>query len=140
MDYFLPQIELGREIVLDEPDAFYLHVITVCPRTNFRAGSHQFDNSDLGNGIFKVTLTLEQDPTMLDLAFDTPVVFTLELGSIPFPDEEGIVSVDVIIPDTLTGGAANRTESDPPPPTKTSGSASSSQAKDNPKPIPPDIH
>jgi hypothetical protein len=117
MRFFHPQIQLARESVPNKPDAFYLHVVTYCPRTCFRAFGHFVDDSELDKGKYKVKVRLLEDPEMPDLMYITPVAHTIPLGSIDFPGGEGEVDVEVIgqVPDpsgvrTRSGGPAQKTK------------------------------
>jgi Tetratricopeptide repeat len=117
MRFFHPQIQLARESVPNKPDAFYLHVVTYCPRTCFRAFGHFVDDSELDKGKYKVKVRLLEDPEMPNLMYITPVAHTIPLGSIDFPGGEGEVDVEVIgqVPDpsgvrTRSGGPAQKTK------------------------------
>lgn len=130
MSYFQPTITLGRETVIDQPYKYYLHTVINCPRTSYRVGSHSIDASRAAMGQYSVVINLERDANALDLAFDAPLSYSLDLGSIAFPGDNGVFSVVVMVP----VAAANNN----PPTTTTggSGTVSTGQANDNPKPIP----
>ena len=96
MKFYQPQIQLAREHVLDMPDAFYIHVITFCRYTNFRANGFTTDASDLANGNYSVNIYLLQDSTIPEFDYITPVVHTIALGSIAFPGGEGWIKVQVL--------------------------------------------
>ena len=127
MPYFQPQITLGRETVLDQPYKYYLHAVINCPRTSYRIGSHTLDASRTAMGQYSVTINLVRDANALDLAFDAPLAWSLDLGSIAFPNDTGTFSVVVMVP-----AAQNNN----PPTTGGSGTVSTGEAHDNPKPIP----
>lgn len=119
MKFFHPQVQLACETHLDEPTAYYLHVVTFCPRTNFRADGFLINDSDLlTEGIYTVEVNLRQDPALPDFDYITPVVHTLALGSIPFPMGEGLIEVQVkgAVFDAPASGARANTK---PPSTKT---------------------
>ncbi|MBL7809123.1 MAG: hypothetical protein JNN28_14985 [Saprospiraceae bacterium] len=120
MKFFYPQVQLARETVLDEPDTYYLHVVTFCPRTCFRANGHELDTSELDKGKYKVRIKLRQDPTLPDFDYITPVVHTLALGGIAFPGGEGEIEVSVV-GDVLASPASVSRSVDPPPTTTQTG-------------------
>ncbi|MDX2134739.1 MAG: hypothetical protein SFV52_08135 [Saprospiraceae bacterium] len=139
MKFFHPQIQLARTAVLDQPDAYFLHVVTFCPRTSFRADGYETDRQDLPDGKFSVRIKLQQDPALPDLPYITPVVHTLALGNIDFPDGEGFFEV------TVTGAVLEETFAtarEVPPPTKTktggTGTVGTTGADADTKPILPD--
>lgn len=122
MKFFKPQIQLVREPVLDRPDAYSMHVVTFCNRTNYRADGFSVNDSDLNDGLYRVTVNLIQDPSLPDFQYITPVVHTFNLGSIAFPGGEGWFEVQVtgaVIEATPT--AANRDGNPPTTTTKTGG-------------------
>lgn len=139
MKFFQPQVQLVRESVFDAPDAFYLHVVTFCPRSCFRADGYTPDASELANGLYKVTINLRQDPALPDFAYITPVVHTLALGSLDFPGGEGEIEIQVlgaVMETAATGG----TRGDTNPPTTTTktggtGTVSTTNADDKSRPI-----
>lgn len=120
MKFFKPQVQLAREIVLDEPDHYYLHVVTFCPRSCFRADGHETDAGELADNKYKVRIKLRQDPGLPDLEYITPVVHTLTLGGISFPSGEGEIEVSVVgeVTAVATGGTRNV---DPAPTTTKTG-------------------
>ena len=141
MKFFQPQIQLAREAVLDEPDAYFLHVITFCPRTCFRADGHETDGSELANGLYKVILYLCQDPSLPDYNYITPIVHTLALGSIDFPGGEGNIEVQVRGVVLEDDGSGMRGGAKPPAtPTNTGGrgTVGTTGADSISKPIDPD--
>lgn len=140
MKFFHPQIQLARETVLDQPDAFYLHIVTFCPRTCFRADGYTTDAGELADGLFKVSIQLLQDPALPDFAYITPVVHTIALGGIAFPGGEGAIQVQVLGAVTEGGTAGTRGATNPPTTTtKTggTGTVSTSDADDKSRPIDP---
>ena len=120
MKFFQPIIQLAREPMLDEPDAYFLHVVTLCPHTSFRANGHEVDSGELSNGKYIVRVKLLQDPNLPDYPYITPVVHTLALGSIDFPGGEGVVEVTVV-GDVLAMASPGTRDADPP---KTGGTSS----------------
>ena len=117
MKFFHPQVQLAREIVFDEPDAYYLHVVTFCPRSCFRADGHEVDDSELANGKYRVRIKIRQDPALPNFEYITPLVHTLELGGIAFPSGEGEIEVTVI--GEILEGTSGATRSVGPLPTTT---------------------
>ena len=142
MKFFHPQIQLARETVLDEPDAYYLHIVTFCPRSCFRADGYSTDAGELADGLLKVSINLRQDPELPDFEYITPVVHTLALGSIDFPGGEGAIRIQVLgaVP---TGGSPGASRDANPPATTTktggTGTVSTSDADDKSRPIDPDF-
>lgn len=120
MKFFHPQIQLVREKILDAPDAFYLHIVTFCPRTCFRANGHSTNTEKLANGLYKVSINLVQDITLPDFPYITPVVHTLALGSIAFPGGEGEIEVTVL-GTVIEESTAGTRGTDPKTKTKTGG-------------------
>lgn len=142
MKFFKPQIQLAREAVLDESDAFSLHIVTFCPRTCFRADGHSVSDEALGQGTYKVTINLLQDPALPDFGYITPVVHTLALGSIDFPGGEG--EIEVTVQGAVLEEGSGARDVDPPPPTTTTktggkGTVSTTDADESPRPIPGDF-
>ncbi len=128
MKFFKPQVQLARETIFDEPDAYYLHVVTFCPRTSFRADGYTTDSSELANGLYKVVINLQQDPALPDFEYITPVVHTLSLGNIAFPGGEGWIEVQVIGA-VIEENARNTRDTNPPTTTtKTGGTGTVSTA------------
>lgn len=138
MKFFKPQVQLARETVLDEPDAFYLHIVTFSPRTNFRADGYSVSDANLAEGIYNVTVNLVQDTALPDFDYITPVVHTIALGSIAFPELEGWIQVQVMgaVPEEPSSGARGDTN----PPTTTTktggtGTVSTSDADNKSRPV-----
>ncbi len=138
MKFFHPQIQLARETVLDEPDAFYLHIVTFCPRTCFRADGYEVDDSELSGGKYKVQIKLRQDPALPDFGYITPVVHTIALGSIAFPGGEGEIEVQVQGAVMESGGSGTRGDTNPPTKTGGTGTVGTTGADSTSKPIDPD--
>lgn len=141
MKFFHPQIQLARETVLYEPDAYYLHVVTFCPRTSFRADGFEVDGSALAEGRYMVRVKLREDMELPDFNYITPVVHTIALGSIDFPGSEGAIEVQVVgdVIDTGSGGTRGDTEPEPPPKTGGKGTVSTPDADDQSRPISDDM-
>ena len=146
MKFFHPQIQLARQTVLDEPDAFYLHIVTFCPRTCFRADGYTTpgfgpNHETQAQGLYKVVINLLQDPALPDFGYITPVVHTIALGSIAFPGGEGEIEVQVQGAVVESGGSGTRGDTNPPTTTtKTGGTGTvgTTGADSTSKPIDPD--
>ncbi|MCB0577074.1 MAG: hypothetical protein KDC61_21120 [Saprospiraceae bacterium] len=130
MKFFHPQIQLARETVLNEseyePDVFYLHIVTFCPRTCFRADGYETpgfgpNNETQAEGLYKVVIKLIQDTTLPDYGYITPVVHTIALGSIDFPGGEGEIEVQVQGAVVENDGGGMRGDTNPPTTTTKTG-------------------
>lgn len=136
MNFYNPSIHLSRETILDAPDAYYLHVVTFCPRSRFRANGHEivgFHTENTVEGSYKIKVKLLEDAALPDLDVLTPVVHTISLGSIAFPGGEGWFEVQVI-GETLesTGDIASRSGE---PKTGGTGAVKTTTASDKSRPI-----
>ena len=109
MKLFEPQVQLLRQVNVDGPDSFFLHAVTFCDRTCYRSGGYApLPAGPDENGDFVVDLYLEESAdTDGDYHLLTPVVHSLSLGEIPFPDGEGNVLVNMIL---VTAGESRNTE------------------------------
>lgn len=136
MKFFKPQIQLARERQLDAPSLYYVHVVTFCPRTSFRADGHTIDDEDLHSGLYRVTVNLLEDTTLPDMEYITPVVHTIDLGEIEFPDGEGWIEVGVAGVDVEEEERSAR-NNNPTTTTKTGGkgTVSTTEAEDKTRPI-----
>ncbi|HRI62178.1 MAG TPA: hypothetical protein PK228_20700 [Saprospiraceae bacterium] len=136
MKFFKPQVQLARESVLDEPDLFYLHVVTFCPRTRFREDGHEIDLAELSQNRCKVSVKLREDSNVPDFFYITPVVHTFPLTGVVFPGGEGEIEVQVVGA-VLEAGASGARSDPPTTTTKTGGkdTVSTTTADTNPRPI-----
>ena len=137
MTFFHPTLHLSREIILDAPDAYYLHIITFCPRSRFRANGHEIVGFHAENTIensYKIKVKLLEDAALPDLDVLTPVVHTLDLGSVAFPEGEGWFEVQVTgeTLDTSGGSVLNRAGE---PKTGGTGAVKTTTASDKSRPI-----
>ncbi|MEZ4941913.1 MAG: hypothetical protein R3D58_13625 [Saprospiraceae bacterium] len=134
MKFFHPQIQLARETVFDEPDAYYLHVVTFCPNTSFRADGFSVSEAHLAEGRLEVAVKLRKDPGLPEMNYITPIVHTIALGSIAFPNEEGDIEVQVEVEGAVGSGSGTRSDTEP---TKTGGkgTVSTTTADDKSRPI-----
>lgn len=122
MKFFKPVVQLARERHLTGPDSFFLHVVTFCPRTVYRADGHSVSSANLSTeGLYEVTVNLQEDSTLSDMEYITPVVHTIDLGTIEFPDGEGWIQVTVSGGPQASGNG-QRDAADPTTTTKTGGS------------------
>ena len=137
MHLFHPTLHLARETILDAPDAYYLHVVTFCPRSRFRANGHEivgFHAENTIEGSYKIKVKLLEDAALPDLDVLTPVVHTLDLGSVAFPEGEGWFEVQVIgeTLDTSGGGVLSRSGE---PKTGGTGAVKTTTATNKSRPI-----
>jgi hypothetical protein len=137
MQLFHPNLQLYRETVLDAPDAYYLHVVTFCPRSQFRADGHEivgFHADNTIEGSYKIRVKLLEDAALPNLDVLTPIVHTFALGSVAFPQGEGWFEVQVIgeTLDTSGGGTLSRSGD---PKTGGTGAVQSTTATSGSRPI-----
>ncbi len=132
MRFFKPQVQIAKEPQFDAPPHYFAHVVTFCPNTRFRAGNVEISEAELqSKGIYHVTVKLVEDRDLPDMEFITPVVHTLALGEIPFPNGDGWIRVTV---ESDSGGTAgNARDTNPTPTTKTGGSTSQNTAEATPR-------
>ncbi|MEO6037322.1 MAG: hypothetical protein ABIQ93_02845 [Saprospiraceae bacterium] len=135
MKFFKPQVQLARQHQMDAADTYLLHIVTFCPRTCYRADGHSVDTDELANGLYKVTINLLQDTTLPDMEYITPVVHTLDLGAISFPNGDGWIQVNVL--GAVVENTTRNTRDTTPTTTKTggSGTVSTTDADDKARPI-----
>lgn len=136
MKFFQPIIQLAREDVFDAPSEYFLHVVTFCPRTSFRADGYETDDSELDNDTFIVQIKISQDPGLPEMEYITPVVHTISLGGIAFPRGEGVIRVEVV-GDVLPQNPDGTRAVDEPAETKSGGSGTmgTTDADNKTKPI-----
>ncbi len=136
MKFFKPVVQLAREHQIDQPDLYFLHVVTFCPRTCYYASNYTVSTTNLANGLYEVTVKIMQDLTRPDMEYITPVVHTIDLGPIAFPGGEGWIQVSVEgdVPNTRNGATR---DGNPTTKTKTggSGTVSTTDADDKSRPI-----
>ena len=137
MKLFQPQLQLARETYMDEPDAFFLHVVTFCSNTSFRADGHSVNDSLLNEGKLEVEVKIYQDPDLPDMNYLTPIVHTIKLGHIAFPEDEGVIDVRVIGDVQVAPSTVTRSGTKPGTKTKTGGkgTVSTTSADDKSRPI-----
>lgn len=137
MKFFSPIFQLDKKDVYETLSTeYFVHVVTFCPRTSFRADGYETDVSELDNGVFIVRVKLKQDPALPEMEYITPVVHTIALGPISFPGRDGVIRVDVIGEVYQTGMGLSRGADDPPA-TGGSGTQATSGAGSGTKPDDP---
>ena len=108
MKLFKPQVQLFHKNILDEPNEYYLHAVTFCSRTNYRANGNNYVAEKVDeNGVLQVELSIVQDPELLDFTSLTPVTHTIKLGKISPNDEEVLVNVQVLVDDLIKSRDGN---------------------------------
>jgi hypothetical protein len=142
MKFYQPQIQLARETVLDSPDAFYLHIVTFCPRTAFRENGFETpgfgpNNETMAQGLYKVIIKIYEDTSLPDFDYITPIVHTIDLGNIAFPGGEGFIEVQLQGAVFPTSGTGARSGTNPTSTTKTggAGTVSTTSADNKSRPI-----
>lgn len=101
MNYFEPQVTLLKEIHMDQPDKYFLHVTTMVDQSNYIAMGHDPIPSGLNDeGILPINLKYGIDPNLECLCIATPIVHILEMG--PLPSNLIDFAIDVSIDDNLT--------------------------------------
>ncbi|MCB0552719.1 MAG: hypothetical protein KDD02_04135 [Phaeodactylibacter sp.] len=127
MKLYKPQVQLVRRRKLDEPDEYYLHSVTFCGRTSYRADGHSpIPEQADADGVLSVSLAIVQDPALPDFEYLTPVVHTISLGSPVANGQELIVEV------SASDGVASRSTTSEGDPTTT---VSSVDADEDSRPI-----
>lgn len=99
MKLLKPQVQIAKKVVVDASSHYYLHAVTFCPRTNFRAAGYAIDDSSLSEfGILGINLKVGVDLELPEFAYLTPVVHTIDLGQLAFPDDEdGLFEIELEI-------------------------------------------
>ena len=124
MQDFQPQVQLFVQSNFGEPDVYFLHVLTFCPRTNFCADGHLPIPGQLNEeGVWVIDLKIRQDSALPDLKQMTPVGHTFTLGSLPGDMEDVPVQVNVRV------GALSHTRGDDSKPKATSTVSTTSASK-----------
>ncbi|MCB0572548.1 MAG: hypothetical protein KDC66_22425 [Phaeodactylibacter sp.] len=107
MKLYKPQVQLVRRTNVDEPDDYFLHAVTFCGRTSYRADGHNTIPESIDeNGVLAVELFLAQDAELPDYDYLTPIVHTIALGRPAAAGEAFVVEV------SLTDGGGNRASTD----------------------------
>ena len=96
MKFYKPQVELAKIVDPNAPTEFVLHSVIFCRYTNYKANGYETDLTDLEDGVVAVTLKLDQDINLPEFEFITPVVHTINLGAINFPEGDGWIDIDVV--------------------------------------------
>ncbi|MFM9950628.1 MAG: hypothetical protein ACKV1O_22005 [Saprospiraceae bacterium] len=103
MQLFKPHAQLIKITDANNPDQYYLHVITNTDLTNYEGDGFSIGTLDQ-NGILPVTVKLTINQSIAGFEYITPVVHTIDLGYIAFPNGTG--SVEVTLQNTA-GGSGN---------------------------------
>ena len=97
---------------VDAPNVYYLHCITYFNKTNLEAAGHLPISSDLDeDGRATIVLRIKENPDLPEFRCLTPVVHTIELGTMPFGDEEGLIRVIIRGGGKDPGGSGESTAS-----------------------------
>lgn len=135
MKFFDPQLQLGKQAISELGDLYFLHVVTFCPRTNFKNNDFVIDETQRNEGIIKVTVKLIQDPNVPDFEFITPIVHNVNIGEISLPSEQVRIDVTVegeVFKKEIISSSRDLDSSSPPKKTTTKtggqGSVSGTQA------------
>lgn len=97
MKFFSPQVQISRVIGVEKPTIYTAHVVTFCDKTNYVADGFSTDTSELAQNLFILTVKVKQEASLPDIDYITPVVHTIPLGEIAFPQGEGFIRVQVKI-------------------------------------------
>lgn len=82
------------------PDEFHIHVVTWADKTDYVADGHTIGG--LSGDTFSVTIKAKKDSNIRSFDYLTPIVHTINLGEISFPNGDGFIEVYF---DKDTGGA-----------------------------------
>ena len=74
-----PQLTLAKTINMDAADDYWLHAVTFCGQTNYRADGFTVIDDNLDNGLLTIELYMVKDKELAELHFLTPMVHTLSL-------------------------------------------------------------
>ncbi len=122
MNYFEPQVSLLKETHMDQADKYFLHVTTMLDQSNYIAMGHDPIPSQLNaDGILPININYGIDPNLECLCIATPIVHTIDLGTLP----PGDFAIDVTIIDSVLA-------SDKKPKGKTTVRASDSKEIERP--------
>lgn len=97
MKLLKPQVQLIRKRLKGKPDEYFLHAITIFGEAGYQANGYHLAKQLNANDIYEVTLLVKKDNRLPKLSYLTPVVHTIDLGNLPFGDEEGLIKVSVKI-------------------------------------------
>lgn len=131
MKFLKPQVQLVRKRMEKNTDEYFLHAVTFCDSTNIRANGHELPLPTLNkDGKYEVNLLAIQDTDLPNHNYLTPIVHSIDLGSLPFGDEDGEILVTLYIEEKgiLLRGDNNRPAGQ--------GSVSTASADEEGKPIP----
>lgn len=98
MKLFKPQVQIARRTIVGAPNEYFLHAVTFCNKSNYRAAGFQLDTHLVEDeGILTVSLNIAQDISIPEFNYLTPVVHTIDLGPLAFPDDDGIITVESVM-------------------------------------------
>ncbi len=100
MKLFKPQLQLAKELEKlnsgEFKEHYYLHIITVCDRSNYRAKEQDVVVKEEDSQVtIQVDLYFHKDPQIIDLGYLTPIVNTIDLGMPIKVGEKFLLRVDV---------------------------------------------
>lgn len=96
MQLFQPQVQLVKRSYMDEDPDYFLHAVTICNRTNYRADGNDPLPTELNAaGEFEVSLNIAQEIDLPDHGLFTPVMHSINLGKLPFGMEDGMIRINV---------------------------------------------
>lgn len=104
MKLFKPQVQIFRRRMWEQPDEFFLHAVTFCPRTPFKANGYSIDKEE---NVIRVSLQIIKDPAAPDFEYLTPIVHTISLGSFEDQSDEGEIDVAVVIESPVLSRGGN---------------------------------
>ncbi|MCB0632591.1 MAG: hypothetical protein R2824_01785 [Saprospiraceae bacterium] len=135
MKIFKPQLQLVKESEKQADksfrDHYYLHVITIADKTNYRAAEEDtvVDTSKLeSKGVIQVKLYCYREAKIEEMDYLTPLVYFVDLGTPVEKGQEFELKVE-IFKDVVTR------DTDPTPSSSGSSQTSSSGAEERDRPI-----
>ena len=101
---FKPQVHLVKRRIDEQSTQYFLHAVTYFDQTNFKTdGFDPISNIPDENGIFNVRLKVLQDSQEEGFNYYKPLVHTLDLGVLPFDENNSKLQVDVFAGASLVG-------------------------------------
>lgn len=109
MKFYKPQVQLVRKRIKNQADEYFLHAVTFCEQTNIRANGYEIPLPTLNkDGNYEVNLLAVEDADLSNFNYLTPIVHTIDLGILPFGDENGEVVVTLFIEEKGDGRIISR--------------------------------
>ena len=131
MKLYKPQVQIVRRTNIGAPNEYFLHAVTFCDKSNYRAAGFELNTSLVEEGLLTVGLKIFQDVSIPEFNYLTPVVHTIELGPLAFPDDDGIITAEAILSNGIRNiNAATETDD------KNTSTVSSTEADEAGRPIP----